>query len=62
MALVQKLVQLAVQDSTKMSLEMLRANNAPLVSVKVTKDKRRAPNAAPVNSTTLMVPSSVSLV
>ena len=62
MALVRKLVKLAVQDNTKMSLEMLRANNAPLVSVRTTKDKRRASNAAPVNSTTLMVPSSVNLV
>ena len=55
MALVQKLVTLVVQDNTKMSLEMLIANNAPLVSVRVTKDRRRAQNAARVNSTMLRV-------
>ena len=51
MALVQKLVTLVVQDNTKMSLEMLIANNAPLVSVKAIQVKRRAQNAVPVNST-----------
>jgi hypothetical protein len=62
MVLVQQLVKLAVPDSTKMSLEKLRANNAPLVSVKVIKDKRRAQNAVPVNSTMLSVPSNVNFV
>ena len=33
-----------------------------LVSVKVTKDKRRAQNAVPVNSTMLSVPSHVNFV
>ena len=49
MALVRKLVKLAVQDNIKLPQEMLRASNAPLVSVKTTKDKRRASNAALVN-------------
>ena len=49
MALVRKLVKLAVQDNIKLPQEMLRASNAPLVSVKTIKDKRRASNAAPVN-------------
>jgi hypothetical protein len=37
-------------------------NNAPLVLVKVTKGKRRVLNAVPVNSTMLLVPSSVNFV
>jgi len=49
MVLVQKLVKLAVQDNIKLPQEMLRVNNALLGSVKTTKDKRRALNAAPVN-------------
>jgi len=40
----------------------LHAMHAPLVLVKVTKDKLRVQNAAPVNSTMLPVPSSVNFV
>ena len=52
----------ALVDIVRAARHQRRANNAPLVLVKVIQDKLRAFPAAPVNSTMLLVLSSVNFV